>query len=333
VPPPTYPEPILDGAAFYDVNAPDCGFGKALEQLKPTGGTLLLPAGRYVLMQPLSVPSRVTLAGQGLSTVLVGGFSGNPDAVVVIPKGREQVTVRDLTFLRLLPSVGGMRDRTPHGVIAVEGARQVRLEALADLPASLSRILAEEVEMLTIQDCRIVSDSLQPHGTLVLERSSGVRVTTSLLSTTLLRRDRDIAIVGNLLDGVGAILTGEGRSEGILIAANVASRLRYLFERGKPVGPVAAVTGSALLANLVVGPRDRSSGLSPIECGQAWYNLLTDDLLTAPDWSPYPEETEAHANLLAPLYRPQPDLRLPPDNLARTFLPAGTSFEEMPATK
>ncbi|MHB9024140.1 MAG: glycosyl hydrolase family 28-related protein [Armatimonadota bacterium] len=96
--PPAYPKPVLDGQAFYNSNKPDAGFQAALDKLAKTGGTLLLPAGRYGLAQPLLVPSGVTLAGRGLSTVLHAAKPAQATSLIVV-KNADRVAIRDLVIL------------------------------------------------------------------------------------------------------------------------------------------------------------------------------------------------------------------------------------------
>ncbi|MHB9131003.1 MAG: right-handed parallel beta-helix repeat-containing protein [Armatimonadota bacterium] len=96
--PPLYPKPVLDGQAFYNSNKPDAGFQQALNKLAKTGGTLLLPAGRYGLAQPLIIPSGVTLAGCGLGTLLYAAKPNQATSLIVITNA-DRVTVRDLVIL------------------------------------------------------------------------------------------------------------------------------------------------------------------------------------------------------------------------------------------
>lgn len=71
---PPLPEPIYDAAPYYDPAKPDCGFQAAIDDAaKKGGGTVRLPAGVYPLRESLTVPSKVTLCGEGVATVLSGG--------------------------------------------------------------------------------------------------------------------------------------------------------------------------------------------------------------------------------------------------------------------
>jgi hypothetical protein len=69
-----------------------------LNKLAQGGGTFLLPAGRYGLAQPLTVPSGVTLAGRGLATVLHAAKPEQNGSLIVV-KPAEQATVCDLVIL------------------------------------------------------------------------------------------------------------------------------------------------------------------------------------------------------------------------------------------
>ncbi|HEY3418799.1 MAG TPA: right-handed parallel beta-helix repeat-containing protein, partial [Armatimonadota bacterium] len=96
--PPAYPKPLLDGQTFYRPGTPDAGFQTALDKLAKTGGTLLLPAGRYGLAQPLTIPSGVTLAGSGLGTVLYAAQPGQAPSLIVV-KNADRAAIRDLVIL------------------------------------------------------------------------------------------------------------------------------------------------------------------------------------------------------------------------------------------
>lgn len=98
VAPPAFPEPVLDGRDFYDPGSPDAGFQAALEELRASGGTLLLPGGRYPLQEPLRPGSGVVVAGRGAGTVLcpAPGKSDNP---LIVVEGVKRVTIRDLSVL------------------------------------------------------------------------------------------------------------------------------------------------------------------------------------------------------------------------------------------
>lgn len=99
VAPPQLPQPILDGRKYYRPGTADCGFQRALTDLQRAGGgTLLLPGGRYALRQPLILPSKVTLAGQGIGTVLQSASEGGKGPLIVAKSGAG-VTIRDLSIL------------------------------------------------------------------------------------------------------------------------------------------------------------------------------------------------------------------------------------------
>ncbi len=96
--PPPLPEPVLRGEEFYKPDRPDAGFQEVLDRLSGTGGTLLLPGGRYALGQPLVVPSGVTLAGRGLGTVLHPAGPEQATSLIVVRQA-ERATIRDLAIL------------------------------------------------------------------------------------------------------------------------------------------------------------------------------------------------------------------------------------------
>jgi len=69
---PPLPRPVLDASPWYDPDAPDCGFQKAIDALaKKGGGTVRLPAGLYRMEKGLRLPSNLTLCGEGVATVLL----------------------------------------------------------------------------------------------------------------------------------------------------------------------------------------------------------------------------------------------------------------------
>ena len=54
----------------------------AIYSLPPNGGTVLIPAGTYIISTPIIVPSKVTLVGEGFSTILKLASEANTDVIV-----------------------------------------------------------------------------------------------------------------------------------------------------------------------------------------------------------------------------------------------------------
>lgn len=70
---------------------------KALDELSGTGRTVLLKAGVHTLPATLKMPSGVTLAGEGIHTILfLDPASGNREAIVNANDDLHDITIRDL---------------------------------------------------------------------------------------------------------------------------------------------------------------------------------------------------------------------------------------------
>ncbi len=107
---PDLPQPIIAAADFYKPGTPDCGFQAALDEAAKKGGTVLLPAGWYPLEQSLSIPSGVTLCGEGMATILLPkrGVSAITSA------GTKGVAVRQLSVRG--PDFTAATDATQKGI-------------------------------------------------------------------------------------------------------------------------------------------------------------------------------------------------------------------------
>ena len=145
--PPVYPQPVLEGRAFYQPGKPDAGFQAALDKLGRTGGTLLLPAGRYALAQPLIVPSGVTLAGCGLGTVLGASRPEQTGSLVVVKPGARAV-IRDLV---ILGSYERRAYRAP--AISLQGVQQGEVTAV-DVRGWEGTAVQATGGAVQVRDCR-----------------------------------------------------------------------------------------------------------------------------------------------------------------------------------
>jgi len=74
--PPAMPQPVVEAKNSYDPAQPDGGFQAVIDKAAAKGGTVMLPAGVYLLKKGLVLPSNVTLSGAGMSTVLLWEGSG-----------------------------------------------------------------------------------------------------------------------------------------------------------------------------------------------------------------------------------------------------------------
>jgi len=93
--PPAQPQPVVSAAADYAPQREDLGFQRAMDRLAAAGGgTLLLPAGVYELRSRLGIPGGVTVAGEGVATILV--WRGRGPALGA--RGAQRVGVRDLSL-------------------------------------------------------------------------------------------------------------------------------------------------------------------------------------------------------------------------------------------
>jgi len=168
---------VIDASRFVDATAPDCGLQRAIDALPP-GGTLLLPAGRYVLRRSLMLKSDMTFSGVGPETVLTvapalpcttlaaDAAKGATEVAVVsvadFTPGM-QVTVRDQdnnawneTFA-IITAVEGPRLKLDRPLcFAYAAAKKGQVGNL--FPA----LMAEGQKNLTIQFLRIIGPETQP---------------------------------------------------------------------------------------------------------------------------------------------------------------------------
>ncbi len=218
VDPPHLPEPVLDARALYQPGKPDAGFQAGLDQLAENGGTLLLPAGRYALGQPLTLPSGVTLAGRGLATVLHAATPGATHSLIVA-ENAPSVTVRDLVLLgeyerRAYRSPAlAFADVANGAVIAVDvrGWEGTGLQATGGaILVRDSRILGCAGVGLVFNDCAVTCES-----SIVREAASGIHITRASAGSFL-----EACIVDNNR-GPGIMIEA---SPGMVIQANCIAR-------------------------------------------------------------------------------------------------------------
>jgi len=300
-PPPLLPEPVLDGRCFYDPQAPTCGFQKALDQLKQQGGTLRLPAGRYVLRRPLSVPSRATLAGYGAATVLLPGS----DVQNLMCAGDAAgVTVRDLAIEgdwqaepRRGPAISLVR---PAGasVVAVDVRGWSGVGIACD--AAIRPAAGESDSAVRLQDCRVLrcagaGVATSGIGDLVIESCSAVACGEGFLMATC----ASARIVGNIAAMNQAAGYRATSCPGILLAANSANgnlRDGILLERTRG----AVVAGNTCAGNNQAGQDFAGVRLGPgAESCRVVFNNCGDEQLYATQLVGIREDRAAAGNQIS----------------------------------
>ena len=79
--------------------APGQSIQKALDEIQGSGRTVLIKAGVHILPATLKIPTGVTLAGEGLSSILfLDPASGNREAIVNANNDLHNITIRDLVI-------------------------------------------------------------------------------------------------------------------------------------------------------------------------------------------------------------------------------------------
>jgi len=337
VPPPALPEPILDGAKYYRHGLPDCGFQKALDELgRRGGGTLRLPAGRYVIGAPLTVPSNTTLAGQGMATVLLHDpeLRDNRGLSAISTASTENVVIRELALEGAY--AGGKSDRNLPA-ITVMNAKNVRLDSI-DVRgwrhgAGIGIVRSEGV---LVQDCRVVECEA---GGFQAINSKDVVFRHNLaigngIDSGRAREAHGLALAGvtgksvvegNIAARNRAAGIGLRESDGVLIAANNATCQQF-SRRGCGILLERGVTGVAL------GEGCRGN--------RVLYNRVGDDRLVPVQRVGIMERKGASGNTImynatAPHHGKNADTICSEGtgstierNLEETILPSGSSLEE-----
>jgi parallel beta-helix repeat protein len=215
VPPPELPAPVLDGATYYNPRRADCGFQQALDELRDNGGALRLPGGRYVLQEPLRIPSNVRLAGHGAGTILLAGEGvGN----VVTAEDAENVVLREFVVEGSWP----LEKSRAAAAVAVSGGGSVSLIALDLRGWGGDAVQIRQVRGVAVQDCRVLRC---PGDAYRVENASGLRMECNSAvqcgSGFRIIGSRDARLFANL----SALNGGAGftiRSNGAVLSANNA---------------------------------------------------------------------------------------------------------------
>jgi len=82
-------------SGFIDETSPTCGLQQAVDSLGSAGGTVTIPAGRYVLRRGVELSASVTLAGEGGRAILVAPPAYASRLAGDVAEGADAVTVAD----------------------------------------------------------------------------------------------------------------------------------------------------------------------------------------------------------------------------------------------
>jgi hypothetical protein len=113
---------------YIDRADPTCGLQRAINATGPAGGTVTIPAGRYMLRQPLTLSSAVTLCGDGGQTTLVAPPPADSTLTAHCQRGATSVRVEDPTAFAVGDAVTIRSDVHPQyratlaAIRAIEGA-------------------------------------------------------------------------------------------------------------------------------------------------------------------------------------------------------------------
>lgn len=123
------PSPVdIDARQYINPDDPTCGLQSALDAANPAGGRVLLPVGRFVLRQPLRLPSRVTLSGSGHQTILAAAPSRVMRLTHDVPAGQAWIMVDDPEGISIgdplviQDDATGGYNATHTGIAAIEGS-------------------------------------------------------------------------------------------------------------------------------------------------------------------------------------------------------------------
>jgi hypothetical protein len=113
---------------YIDRADPTCGLQRAIDATGPAGGTVTIPAGRFVLRQPLTLSSGVTLCGDGGQTMLIAPPLAVSTLAAHCPRGSTSVRVDDPSAFAVGDAVTVRSDLQPQyratcaAIVAIEGA-------------------------------------------------------------------------------------------------------------------------------------------------------------------------------------------------------------------
>ncbi len=338
---PSLPEPIVDGRKHYGLFNVAGGFQKALDQLAETGGTLQLPGGRYPLKKALELPSKVTLAGHGVGTVLyaANGYKGT----LITGEGIEKSAVRSLTILgRYDPKA----ERAPAIDLRASGA--IHIENI-DIRGWEGDGIHASGATVTVRDSRVIGTAGDGY------RLSGGKVHAKF---SLAKSCRNGFVLENVKESgkVEGCVARSNRSSGLTLK-DVANPLLIANNSGYNNGDgilLENVTGGHVVSNLCRTNNQALEGRAGIRlagtasgCTVA-YNHCSDDEIHASQAQGIIEEETAgrnviRFNLACPMFmnhqpgnRPAPPALIAEgkgsiikDNQDRSVMPSGSSIESI----
>jgi len=249
-----FPAPVVDGRKYYKPGADDCGFQAALDALAHTGGTLRLPAGVYELATPLRIPSRVTLAGQGISTVL-RPVSSDATHSLIVSENTGDIGVHNLTLM----GVGLPANNTPSAL----SLRSVKRSTVLQIDVRRwpgTGIYGTSCEGLKLRDCRVFYS-----GGAGMHFEGGSRLTVVTCNAQrsgdgfVLRRVKSALLEGNIASRhrhAGFVIDGRGVT---MRASNASFNLGpgVILENASD----SFVTGNVLMSNGRRGLEGRTAGI------------------------------------------------------------------------
>ena len=177
---------------------------KALDSLAGTGRWVVAKTGVHNLPETLKFPSEVTLAGEGLSTVIMPGkSSGGRDAIQNLEADMHDVTIRDLVVegaLTPVPpsdpnSVRSYRNQYNHGGIIFRSSERKQMKNINLINLTVQNCTYNGVFISGASGMNIICCDFTENGSsvvpgpklqhnLLLTYSSGIRIRDSRLDTS-----------------------------------------------------------------------------------------------------------------------------------------------------
>lgn len=271
-------QPVIKAPASAIRVQPGESLQQALDKAAGTGGWVVAAAGVHVLPATLKIPSGITLAGEGLGTILFSDpASGDREAMANRDPDMSDVTIRDLvvegatsTEVPSDPnSRRSYRSTANRGGIMFYGNREgqlkrIRLENVTVRNCTWSGVFLNAVEDLTVSSCdfsesgaSVVPGPRLQHN-LLITRCTGVVVENSRLVNSpqgcgvAVANSRTVKISGNEVarNGWYGVLLTESEQvtvDGNLVEANDRSGImaEYLHAGCRDI----AVTGNTVHFN------------------------------------------------------------------------------------
>ena len=177
---------------------------KALDSLAGTGRWVVAKTGVHNLSETLKFPGGVTLAGEGLSTVIMlGKSSGGRDAIQNLESDMHDVTIRDLVIegaLTPVPpsdpnSVRSYRNQYNHGGIIFRSSERKQMKNINLINLTVQNCTYNGVFISGASGVNVICCDFAENGSsvvpgpklqhnLLLTYSSGIRIRDSRLDTS-----------------------------------------------------------------------------------------------------------------------------------------------------